>query len=98
MIRILTFIFLPALAAFSQAPDIIYYNAAIITMSPAHPTAQAVAIRGDRFVAVGSNADVLKAAGPRTQKIDIGGKCMVPGPRRSPVHTSPVISLRVANS
>lgn len=73
-------------AALAQAPDTIYYNAAIITMSQNQPTAQAVAIRGDRFVAVGSNADVLKTAGPQTRKIDLAGKCMVPGIIETHVH------------
>ena len=48
-------------------------------MSAALPAAQAVAIRGDRFVAVGSDAEVLQTAGPATRKIDLGGRCMVPG-------------------
>ena len=73
-------------AASAQAPDVIYYNAAIITMSPGSPSAQAVAIRGDRFVAVGSNDGVLKTAGAATRKIDLGGKCMVPGIIETHVH------------
>src|SRR5690242_19754111 len=75
-----------ALTVLAQAPDVIYYNAAIITMSPAQPDAQALAIRGDRFITVGSNQDVLKTAGPRTQKIDLGGKCVVPGIIETHVH------------
>jgi hypothetical protein len=75
-----------AVAAMSQAPDVIYYNAAIITMSPAHPAAQAVAIRGDRFTAVGANEDVLRTAGPQTRKVDLGGRCMVPGIIETHVH------------
>lgn len=75
-----------AMAAFGQAPDVIYYNASIITMAPAHPAAQAIAFRGDRFLAVGSNSDVLKTAGPHTQKIDLGGKAIVPGIIETHVH------------
>src|SRR5438552_5400274 len=75
-----------AMACAQAPPDTIYYNAAIVTMSPDHPTAQAVAIRGDRFLAVGSSAEILKTAGPRTQKIDLGGKCIVPGIIESHVH------------
>ena len=86
MIRTLLLALLSALPTFSQAPDVIYYHASIITMSPRQPVAEAVAIRGDRFLAVGSNADVLKTAGPHTQKIDLGGKCMVPGIIESHVH------------
>src|SRR5437016_3916666 len=74
-------------AIFAQtAPDVIYYNASIITMSSGRPSAQALSIRGDRFLAVGSTADLLKTAGPRTQKIDLGGKCVVPGIIESHVH------------
>jgi predicted amidohydrolase YtcJ len=76
-----------ALAAPAQTPpDVIYYNASIIPMSSAHPLVQAVGIRGDRFTAIGSNAEVLASAGPRTQKIDLGGKCVVPGIIETHVH------------
>jgi predicted amidohydrolase YtcJ len=86
MIRTLLLLLLSAMAAAGQSPDVIYYHSVIVTMAPSQPFAQAVAIRGDRFIAVGSNADVLKTAGPRTQKIDLGGKCMVPGIIESHVH------------
>ncbi len=51
-----------------------------------HPNAQAVAIRGDRFVAVGTDSDVLKTAGPGTQKIDLHGQCVIPGLIAGHVH------------
>jgi hypothetical protein len=70
----------------AQAPDVIYYNANVITMAPGHPTAAALAIRGDRFTAVGANDEVLKTAGPGTRKIDLAGKCIVPGIVESHVH------------
>src|SRR5215813_10669071 len=70
----------------AQAPDTIYYNARVITMATGRPAAQAVAIRGDRFTAVGSNDEVLKTAGTETRKIDLGGKCVVPGIIESHVH------------
>jgi hypothetical protein len=55
-------------------------------MGDRHPNVQAVAIRGDRFVAVGSDADVLKTAGPGTQKIDLHGRCVIPGLIEGHVH------------
>ena len=58
----------------------------VITIAADRPTAQAVAIRGDRFAAIGTNDEVLKTAGPQTQKIDLGGKCVVPGIIESHVH------------
>jgi hypothetical protein len=73
----------------AQAPEVIYYNAAIITMAPGRPGAQALAIRGDRFAAVGGNAEVLSTAGPQTRKIDLAGKCIVPGIVESHVHPIP---------
>ena len=84
-LAVLVFVFLGIVAA-QSAPDVIYYNASIITMDAAHPTAQAVAIRGDRFTSVGTTAEVLATAGPKTTKIDLGGKCIVPGIIESHVH------------
>jgi len=55
-----------------------------------HPTVQAVAIQGDRFLAVGSDADVLKTSGPKTRKIDLRGQCVVPGLIAGHVH--PIMS------
>ena len=49
---------------------------------------EAVAIRGNRFIAVGSNADVLKTAGPETKRIDLRGRTVLPGLIDS--HTHPI--------
>ncbi len=69
-----------------QPPDVIYYNGKIVTMWAVHPIVQAVSISGDRFVAVGTNAEVLKGAGPHTRKIDLAGKSVVPGIVETHVH------------
>src|SRR5690348_2231304 len=73
-------------AAAQQTPDTIYYNGNIVTVWADHPSVEAVAITGDRFSAVGSDAEVLKTAGPQTRKIDLRGKCVVPGIIESHVH------------
>ena len=71
----------------AQRPaDAIYYNGKIITVWDAHPVVEAFAIRGNRFVLVGSNAEVLKLAGPSTRKVDLRGRCVVPGLIESHVH------------
>lgn len=70
----------------AQQADAIYYNGKIITVWDAHPVVQAFAIRGNRFVLVGSNAEVLKLAGPKTRKVDLRGRCVVPGLIESHVH------------
>lgn len=68
-----------AAALAAQPADTIYHNGKIITVSKAQPTAQAVAIRGNRFIAVGSNAEVLKTRGASTTVVDLQGRAVVPG-------------------
>ena len=62
-----------------QPADVILTNGKVITVDNKFTVAQAVAIRGDRFVAVGSNQDIAKLAGPNTRRIDLGGKAVIPG-------------------
>lgn len=59
--------------------DSIVVNAAIRTMDATSSTADAVAIRDGRFVAVGREADIGQYAGVRTAIIDAGGRTVVPG-------------------
>jgi len=60
-------------------PELILYNANVLTVDPAGPRAQAVAIAGGRFLAVGSNDDIRGMSRPGMRQIDIGGKTIVPG-------------------
>jgi len=60
-------------------PDLILYNANIMTVDPAQPNAQAVAIAAGRFLAVGSNDDIRGMSKPGVRQLDIGGKTIVPG-------------------
>src|SRR3954462_4878331 len=62
-----------------QTADVVLTNGKIITVGNQVRIAQAVAIRGDRIVAVGTNADINKLAGATTRKIDLGGKAVIPG-------------------
>jgi predicted amidohydrolase YtcJ len=77
--------FLGSLAAFSlfpleqEKPDFILHNGNIWTVNAKEPRAQAVAISHGRFLAVGSDADVLNLAGPGIRKIDLGLKTVTPG-------------------
>jgi len=70
----------PALVQ-AQAPaaDVILSNGKIITVDDRFSIAQAVAVTGDRVVAVGTNQDIARLAGPNTRRIDLGGKSVVPG-------------------
>ena len=73
------FAMLALAAGATEPPDRIYVNARVWTGEPAQPEAQAFAVRGDRFVAVGTDADVGGRAGPRTVITDLGGLRVVPG-------------------
>jgi hypothetical protein len=59
--------------------DRIIRGGPIVTVNPAQPTAEAVAIADGTVVAVGSEADVMKLAGEATEITDLGGRTLVPG-------------------
>src|ERR1700704_1383877 len=59
--------------------DTILTNGKIITVDNRFTIAQAVAVRGERIVAVGTNQDITRRAGPGTKRIDLGGKAVIPG-------------------
>lgn len=65
--------------AAAQAADLVLRNGKIVTVDPARPQAQALAVRGDRIVALGSDAEIAKLTGPRTRVIDLHGRLAVPG-------------------
>ncbi len=66
--------------------ELILYNARISTVDPAQPWAEAVACRGGRILAVGSNADILPLAGAATRRIDAAGRLVLPGLIDAHVH------------
>lgn len=68
----------PTLSAQEKA-DRIYVHSLIWTGDPQQPSAEAFAVRGDRIVAIGSEADVRKFAGSETATIDLHGRRVVPG-------------------
>lgn len=61
------------------APDLILVNGRFRTLDRANPEADAVAVAGGRFAAVGRTADVMATAGPATRVIDLGGRRAIPG-------------------
>jgi hypothetical protein len=68
------------------AADLIITNAKVWTGDAANPSAQAVAVLGDRIVAVGSKSDVEAWHGSATRVIDAAGKLLVPGFDDAHVH------------
>src|SRR6478735_7601142 len=71
-----------------KAADTIYHNAKVLTLDDNFTIASAIAVKGDRVLAVGANAEVLKLKGPATKVVDLGGKSVLPGLYDS--HTHPV--------
>ncbi len=76
-------LFFAALLAAAQGaerpPDLILHNGRIITVDQKFSIAEAIAIRGERIAAVGSNEAILRLASPATRKIDLLGKTVMPG-------------------
>lgn len=72
-----------ALTAAAQAgpvkADVLISGARVYTMDPSRPMAEAVAVLGDRIIAVGSNEDLEPLAGPATRVIDGSGVTVTPG-------------------
>jgi predicted amidohydrolase YtcJ len=61
------------------ANEQVLYNAKIFTGEPEHPYAEALAIRGDKIVAVGNRGDVSKAVASTAEMIDLKGNLLLPG-------------------
>ncbi len=63
----------------AQPADLILHGGRIWTGDTLRPSAQAVAIRGERLLAVGSDADVVRHRAAHTRMIDLGGRFVTPG-------------------
>jgi predicted amidohydrolase YtcJ len=59
--------------------DAVYHNGKILTVDERFSIAQALAVRDGKIMAVGSNAEILNLAGPKTQRLDLKGKTVLPG-------------------
>ena len=59
--------------------DKILYNGKVLTADDQFTIGEAVAIRGEKIMAVGQNDRILRMAGPNTEQVDLQGKTVVPG-------------------
>src|SRR5262245_11935656 len=59
--------------------DTIYTNGVIITVNDAQPSAEAVAVKNGKILAVGARDDVMRNKGPSTEVVDLKGRTMAPG-------------------
>ena len=75
-----------SVAQTKPAADLIITNGKVWTVDKSLPAAQAVAVLGDRILAVGSATEIEVWRGPRTQVIDAGGKLVLPGFNDAHVH------------
>ena len=78
-----------AICLFAQtkpAADLIIQNARVWTVDSSHPEAEAVAVLGDRIVAVGTNSQVDAWRGPQTHVVDAKGRRLLPGFNDAHVH------------
>jgi predicted amidohydrolase YtcJ len=73
-------------ATTDQPADLILTNGRLFTGVAAPRTAEAVAIRGDRIVAVGASSKVAELRGPATRVIDLHGRVVIPGINDAHVH------------
>lgn len=69
----------PHLARAQPRATMAIVNGHVVTVDSTRPEAEAVAIAGDRILAVGTNAEIRRLVGPATRVIDAQGRLVVPG-------------------
>ena len=67
-------------------PELIVHNATVLTLDAKNTVAQAVAVRDGKFLAVGTNAAIMRLAGPNTTRIDAKGQTVMPGIVNTHIH------------
>ena len=69
----------PVAAQAAADADVILHNGKVVAVDDRFTIAQAVAVKGERIIAVGSNTDIRKLAGNGTRVIDLKGRTVIPG-------------------
>jgi imidazolonepropionase-like amidohydrolase len=77
----------PDVKAQTQPPDLILINGRVFTAAEDHPFSEALAIKGDRVLAVGTNRQISALAGSNSRRIDVGGRVVIPGINDAHVHS-----------
>jgi predicted amidohydrolase YtcJ len=73
----------------SAAPDLVIHHAKIFTGIAGRPFATAIAVRGDRIAAIGTDDAVLATAEASTRRIDGEGRVVIPGLNNAHTHINP---------
>ncbi len=76
-----------------EAADLILHNGSIRTVDETRPQAEAIAVRGDKIIKAGGNAEVLALKGARTQLIDLKGAFVTPGFNDNHIHFASAASF-----
>ena len=66
-------------ACATPSADTVLFNGKIFTADPAHPWAEALIIRGERVIAVGSVTEIQRQAPESARRIDLAGRVVIPG-------------------
>jgi len=69
-----------------EKADLILHHGKIVTVDPDFRIVEALAVKGDRILATGSNSEIQGMAGPETRQVDLAGKTVLPGLTDSHVH------------
>ena len=74
------------LALAADPADLVLHHAKVVTVDPQFRIADAIAVSGERIVAVGKYEEILKLAGAKTKVIDLDGRTVLPGLMDSHTH------------
>lgn len=85
-LSLLCLLFLANILAADEEADLILHHGKFVTVDKDFSIAEAIAIRGERIIAVGTNEEVLKTKREKTRVVDLGGKFVMPGLMDSHVH------------
>ena len=72
----------------SGPADLAFVGGGVYTVDAARPWVEAVAVRGSRIVAAGTDAEVREASGPATDVVDLSGRLLLPGFQDAHIHAS----------
>jgi len=79
LIFLVLFLAFAAVPAEAPPPDLILHHGKIVTVDSQFRIAEAMAVKGDRILAVGASDEVLRLAGPQTERKDLAGRVVLPG-------------------
>src|ERR1041384_919635 len=76
---VVAFLFVYVAQAADKTPDYVLFNGRIFTSNPKQLHIEALAVQGERILAVGPSKGMLALAGPKTRQVDLAGRVVIPG-------------------